>query len=133
MSTPRLMQLADYAQLAALWEPEGMESSREYLQAVLVRNPTTCFVIELDGRVVAAACGLFDGRRGVVQSVAVLPAERGKGYGKAVVLAVIAALKGLGTERIRLFVMKDNAQVMGFYEKMGFVVHDFVHYMGLRF
>jgi ribosomal protein S18 acetylase RimI-like enzyme len=130
--TIRLMRLEDHEQLAKLWEPEHMESGLEYLQAVLDRNPTTCFVKEIDGRIVGAACGLFDGRRGFIQSVAVLPEERGKGYGKAVVQAVIDALLELGTKRIRLFVLMDNAQVLPFYEQLGFVVHKHVLYMGLR-
>lgn len=128
----RLMRVTDHQQLANLWQPEGMESSLEYLQAILERNPSTCFVIEANGQIVAAACGLYDGRRGVVQSVAVLPAERGKGYGTTVVQAVVDALKAVGAKRIRLFVNKDNAQVVEFYRKLGFEVHDHVIYMGLN-
>ena len=128
----RVMQLDDHAQLERLWSAEGMESGREYLQAVLDRNPDTCFVIEENGRIVAAACGLYDGRRGFVQSVSVLPEERGKGYGKTVVRATVDALLRLGTKRIRLFVQKSKGTVPQFYEKLGFEIHDYVYYMGLR-
>jgi len=87
--------------------------------------------MEVEGRIVAAACGLYDGRRGVVQSVAVLPEEQGKGYGKVIVMAVVEALQQLGTSRIRLFVVKENTRALGFYEHLGFQIHDYVHYMGL--
>jgi N-acetylglutamate synthase len=130
--TIRLMRVEDHEQLAKLWEPEHMESSLEYLQVVLDRNPTTCFVKEVDGKIMGAACGLFDGRRGFIQSVAVLPEARGKGYGKEVVTAVKDALLALGTKRIRLFVFKENAKVLPFYEKMGFRIHDTAFYMSLH-
>ena len=128
----RLMQESDHVQLIRLWEPENMDTSADYLREVLRRNPTTCFVMEIDGRIVAAACGLYDGRRGVVQSVAVLPKERGKGYGTAIVNTVVEALQELGTRRIRLFVLTENTGAVAFYEHLGFKIHDFVHYMGLR-
>jgi ribosomal protein S18 acetylase RimI-like enzyme len=129
--TIRLMQESDHAQLMRLWQSENMETSADYLRAVLRRNPTTCFVMEIEGRIVAAACGLYDGRRGVLQSVAVLPEEQGKGYGRAIVEAVVTALQELGTRRIRLFVVKENTLALGFYEHLGFQIHDYVHYMGL--
>ncbi|HLA42874.1 MAG TPA: GNAT family N-acetyltransferase [Aggregatilineales bacterium] len=132
MTVIRVMQLEDHAQLEMLWRPEDMESSREYLQAVLGRNPDTCFVVEENGRILAAACGLYDGRRGFVQSVAVLPDERGKGYGSMVVRATVDALLRLGTKRIRLFVKKSNGTVPQFYEKLGFEIHDSTYYMGLK-
>ncbi len=129
--TLRLMLVDDHPQLVTLWQPEGMETRLSYLQAVLARNPQTCYVVEQEGRITAAACGLFDGRRGVLQSVAVLPAERGRGHGKLVVEAVIAALQEVGAERIRLFVLKENQNALGFYEKLGFQIHEDVFYMGL--
>jgi ribosomal protein S18 acetylase RimI-like enzyme len=129
--TIRLMQESDHAQLVRLWQSENMETSADYLRAVLRRNPTTCFVMEIEGCIVAAACGLYDGRRGVLQSVAVLPEEQGKGYGRAIVEAVVTALQELGTSRIRLFVVKENTRALGFYEHLGFQIHDYVHYMGL--
>lgn len=79
----------------------------------------------------AAACGLYDGRRGIIQSVAVLPHERGKGYGKAVVLRVIEALKQFEGVRIRLFVHADNHKALKFYEKLGFSRYENVLYLAL--
>jgi ribosomal protein S18 acetylase RimI-like enzyme len=129
--TIRLMRESDHELLAPLWEPENMVYSLDYLRAILHRNPTTCFVMEIDGHIVAAACGLYDGRRGVLQSVAVLPEERGKGYGTAIVREVVRALQELGTDRIRLFVVKENTRALTFYERLGFAVHDDTFYMGL--
>lgn len=128
----RLMQLSDYEQLIDLWKPNGMAYDFDYLETVLARNPTTCFVYEKEGRVVSAACGLWDGRRGTINSVATLPEEQGHGYATAVMEAVVEALLALGTTRIRLFVVKGNERVLPFYEKLGFEVIENAYYMGLK-
>lgn len=126
------MQQSDYLPLVALWEPEDMITDFDYLKAVLERNPTTCYVIEESGQIVAAACGLYDGRRGMLNSVAVLPEKRGLGYGRMVVGAVVEALHQVGANRIRLFVQKKNLGVLPFYNQLGFEVLDDVVYLGLK-
>jgi N-acetylglutamate synthase len=127
----RLMQLADHAQLCVMWEAEHMESSHDYLATILDRNPTTNFVYEEDNKILAAACGLYDGRRGMVQSVVVAPEARGKGYGKIVVTAVIEALLQFPISRVGLFVAEGNEAVFPFYEKLGFHVRYDATYMKL--
>lgn len=127
----RLMQLSDHPQLYPLWEAEHMESSREYLENILARNPTTNFVYEEDGKILAAACGLYDGRRGMLNSVVAAPEARGKGYGKIVVQAVVAALLQFPISRVGLFVAEGNESVIGFYEKIGFQVRTDATYMKL--
>jgi N-acetylglutamate synthase len=130
---PRIMQLSDHARLVPLWEPEGMITTFEYLQTVLTRNPATCYVIDDGTRILAAACGLYDGRRGTLQSVAVLPEVRSQGYGKQVVQACVDALLCLyPAARIRLFVQKHNTVVLPFYESLGFEILDDTFYMGLK-
>lgn len=125
----RLMTLDDYPELVHLWEPEGMTPDFPTFTKCLVRNPETCFVDEEAGRIVAAAMGLFDGRRGFIQSVVVRGDCRGRGLGAGIVRRTSEALKEAGADRIRLFVYKKNAKVLGFYEKLGFAVEDGVHYL----
>ncbi len=128
----RLMRLDDLEQLVALWQPNDMAHDFDYLETVLKRNPTSCFVYEKDGQIVSAACGLWDGRRGTINSVATLPEEQGQGYGTAVMQAVIEALLELGTTRVRLFVVKGNEEVLPFYEKLGFEMIEDAYYLGLK-
>lgn len=130
MSTIRLMQLSDHPQLVTLWKAEEMASDYDYLKAVLTRNPTTCLVIEEEGRIIAATCGLYNGRHGILSSVVVAESERGKGYGKQIVEATIEALQTMGNPRIRLFVYKENDKALAFYEKLGFYIKDDAHFMG---
>lgn len=128
----RPMQPKDYPQVSALWALDNGITDYDYFERITTRNPNTCLLMEDDtGRIVASATGLYDGRRGVLNSVIVLPEERGKGYGKAIVKACVEALQKEGTDRIRLFVLKENEQVVPFYEGLGFELHDHVIYMGL--
>jgi ribosomal protein S18 acetylase RimI-like enzyme len=126
----RLMQLSDHPQLEPLWQAEHMVSDYAYLQAVLEWNPSSCWVIEQDGQIIAAACGLYNGRHGILSSVVVHPSQRGQGYGAQIVQATIASLQALGKPRIRLFVAKTNEQVLPFYEHLGFYLKEDAHYMG---
>ena len=125
----RNMTLEDFPELAALWAPEGMDSSRDHYQRVLERNPDTCWVVEEGGEILAAALGLFDGRRGFVQSVVVRKDCRNRGLGAQVVRKTIESLRECGTDRIRLFVRKRNSGVLKFYEKLGFAVEEGCHYL----
>lgn len=123
------MTIGDYSQLKSLWVPEEMESDDNQLQRVLDRNPGTCWVIEDQGEILAASLGLYDGRRGFVQSVAVRKDRRHEGLGTEVVQKTIESLKDCGTKRIRLFVRKSNAEVLQFYKKLGFAVEEGCYYL----
>jgi len=51
-----------------------------------------------------------------------LPAQRGKGYGRAIVGAVVDVFNAMQVERIRLFVAEGNDEMIPFYENLGFSV-----------
>lgn len=125
----RLMTIDDYAELVRLWEPEGMTPDFPTFTKCLARNPETCFVDDEGGRIAAAAMGLYDGRRGFIQSVVVREDCRRRGLGARIVRRTAEALKGEGADRIRLFVYKKNSDVLGFYESLGFAVEEGVHYL----
>ncbi|MFP4321397.1 MAG: GNAT family N-acetyltransferase [Anaerolineales bacterium] len=129
----RPMQPQDYDALQHLWAPEGMDyMTRAGFERLIWRNPTSCLVIERAGMLLAGACGAYDGRRAIVQSVAVHPAERGHGYGQRIVRAVVDALWQLDPEaKIRLFVLKEKPELLAFYTRLGFEVRDDLIYMAL--
>jgi len=125
----RQMKMEDFPQLIGLWSPEGMETSPDHFRRVLERNPGTCWVIEEEGSILAVSLGLYDGRRGFVQSVVVRKDRRGEELGTLVVQKTVESLRLLGTDRIRLFVRKSNTEVLGFYEKLGFAVEEGCWYL----
>jgi len=73
-----------------------------------------------DGAVVAACMVGHDGHRGVVYYVAVDPAERGAGHGRAIMAAAEDWLKARGVWKLNLLVRAGNEAVQRFYEQLGF-------------
>jgi ribosomal protein S18 acetylase RimI-like enzyme len=88
-------------------------------------------VAEDGGRVVGTAMGGYDGHRGWIYSVAVLPERRRSGIGRALIRRLEAELVERGCLKVNLLVKRSNAGVVGFYEKLGFNVEDFIS-MGKR-
>ena len=88
-------------------------------------------VAEVDGRVVGTAMGGYDGHRGWIYSVAVLPEHQRSGIGSALIARLESALVERGCLKVNLLVKRSNAGVVGFYEKLGFHVEDFIS-MGKR-
>lgn len=83
------------------------------------------------GRVVGTVVAGFDGHRGWLYSLAVDPALRRQGTGRALVNAAIAALRARGCPKVNLQVLPENSAVTAFYEKLGFVTEERIS-MGRR-
>ena len=82
----------------------------------------------LDGRIVASVMVGHDGHRGVVYYLAVDPAFRKRGYGKAAVAAAEAWLRERGVWKINLMVRTDNEAAGRFYERLGYEVNPVTSY-----
>ncbi len=64
---------------------------------------------------------------GEVISIYLLPDYIGKGYGKILMDSVLSELKGLGYERVFLWVLEENIRARHFYEQYGFLpTNDFL-------
>ena len=118
----RPMTLADYGEVFALWrasEGIGLSAADEPagIGAYLERNPGMSFVAEAEGRVVGAVLGGHDGRRGYLHHLAVMPAWRHRGIGRALVDASLARLKAAGLQKCNLFLYRGNAAGRVFWEK----------------
>ncbi len=82
-------------------------------------------VVEVDGKVIGTSS--YGASRtpeyfgmGEVYSMYLLPEHMGKGYGKQLMMAVLAGLKAIGYDEIFLWVLEENVGARRFYEKMGF-------------
>lgn len=76
------------------------------------------------GRVIGSVMGGYDGHRGWVYSLAVLPGARGRGVGSELMRALECALEETGCLKINLQVEGGNAGVVEFYRKRGYRVED---------
>lgn len=120
----------DWAAVHDVWARcgPGVQFSRsdapEEIRKKLERDPDLFLVAEVEGQVVGAVMGGYDGRRGLVYHLAVVPEHRGAGLGAALMSAVEARLKAKGCLRCYLLVTRENAGVVDFYRQLGWGVMD---------
>ena len=125
-----LMTIEDYGAVYALWTSEkgvglrSLDDSKEGIAKFLMRNPKTCFTaIKNDEIVGSILCG-HDGRRAYIYHAMVKPNLRGQGIGKAMLDAVISALKSEGIHKAALVVYAHNELGNKFWQREGFTTRD---------
>lgn len=121
----REMKIADYTEVYRLWSNVGIElkksDERKEIQRMLDRNPKTCLVGEQEGQIIAAVIGGFDGRRGYIHHLAVLPSFQNQGYGSILLTKLLKKYKEIGVIKVHLFVQRNNKEVIDFYKNHGFI------------
>ena len=118
------MRLDDYDEVMNLWRStKGITTdasdSRQAIREYLVRNPGLSFVARENKRIVGAVLGGHDGRRGLLNHLAVAPEFRAKGTGRRLAESVLAALRQIGIPKCHLFVHADNVDALAFWNSVG--------------
>ena len=98
----------------------------EDIQRKLVFQPDLFFVALLDGKVVGSIMVGYEGHRGWMNYLAVLPEHQRRGYGRKLVEKAIDELKRLGCMKVNLQVRRSNVSVVEFYKHLGFKDDDVV-------
>jgi ribosomal protein S18 acetylase RimI-like enzyme len=83
-------------------------------------QPDLFFIALLDVGVVGSVMAGYEGHRGWLNYLAVLPEYQGQGYGTKLVEKAITELKNLGCLKANLEVRKNNSSVIDFYIHLGF-------------
>jgi ribosomal protein S18 acetylase RimI-like enzyme len=127
---------ADFAGVDALWRavfPDDPPWNRaeSAIPAKLAVQPELFLVAEADGAVVGTVMGGYDGHRGWVYAVAVLPSHRRLGIGASLMSAVESRLAALGCGKLNLQLRVGNHEAEAFYRRLGFEVEQRVS-MGKR-
>jgi len=91
----------------------------EGILTLLARDPDSLLLAEEDGRIVGTVVAAFDGWRGRIYRLAVEPAARGRGLGRALVAAAERRLRDLGARRIDALVMAEHDGAVAFWEAIG--------------
>jgi ribosomal protein S18 acetylase RimI-like enzyme len=109
---------------------ESWARRRAFYERLLARPGSFFLLAEHDGRLVGYAAVAVGGteaslevgeRVGSLESLSVLPEERGQGLGGRLMDAVFEELRRLGVEEISLAVMEGNDDAGRFYERLGLV------------
>ena len=116
---------ADVADVIALWQACGLTRPWNDPAADIAlarRGPNSAILIGRDGdAMIATAMVGHDGHRGWVYYVAVDPARREKGFGRAIMNAAEDWLRARGIEKLQLMVRGDNSKVRDFYGSLGYL------------
>ena len=135
--TVRPFQDQDEPAVVALWRavfPYG--PTRNDPLTIIARKhhvqPELFLIGEVGGSLVATVLAGYDGHRGWVYHVAVATIVRRRGYGRALMAAAEERLRALGCPKLNLQINRSNAEVVAFYESLGYAVEDRVS-MGKAF
>ena len=115
---------ANVADVIALWQACGLTRPWNDPAADIAlarRGPNSAILIGRDGgAMIATAMVGHDGHRGWVYYVAVDPARREKGFGRAIMNAAEDWLRQAGVAKLQLMVRRENARAGAFYQSIGY-------------
>lgn len=93
------------------------------IERKISRDPDLFWVAE-DDTVIGALMAGYDGVRGWLYHLAVVPGRRGEGAATALVNHAVSELEALGCPKVNLQVRRSNAGVATFYERLGWSEDD---------
>jgi ribosomal protein S18 acetylase RimI-like enzyme len=115
---------ADEPAVVALWERCGLtrpwNDPRKDIARKLAVQPELFLVGVEGGAVIASVMAGYDGHRGWVNYLAVAPERRRRGHGRLLMQRVETMLEGMGCPKVNMQVRADNAEVLAFYERLGY-------------
>jgi ribosomal protein S18 acetylase RimI-like enzyme len=115
---------ADERHVVELWRQcELLRTWCDPRQDIARNQQSACgrlFVAVADDQAVATVMVGYDGRRGWINYLAVAPAHRRKGLGRAMMHAAEHYLLTLGCPKVNLQVRDSNQGVLAFYSALGY-------------
>jgi ribosomal protein S18 acetylase RimI-like enzyme len=128
----RAATAADIDQVLAVWAEARSAAARtpddpDLVAGLLERDPGALLVAESDGRVVGVLIAGWDGWRGNVYRLAVLPDHRRQGIARRLVDAGHERLRALGAHRVTALVGGEEGAAHGLWRAVGYQRDEFVH------
>jgi len=115
----------DEREVVALWQECGLtrpwNDPHKDIARKLAVQPELFLVGVLKDNIVASVMAGYEGHRGWVNYLAVAPAFRGRGFGRAMMQHVELALTERGCPKLNLQVRKSNGEAIAFYRHLGYV------------
>lgn len=120
----REYQVKDEQQVIDLWYTCDLvvpwNNPKLDIERKLKVNPELFLVGEIEDKVIASVMGGYEGHRGWINYLAVLPDYRGNGYAQKIMIAIEQKLKTIGCPKINLQIRSNNETVIKFYESIGY-------------
>lgn len=131
----RQFESSDEETVIALWRLCNLVVPHNDPKSDIIRKqkvqPELFLVGLIKDNIVATIMAGYEGHRGWINYLAVVPERRYKGIGRAMVEETEKQLRKLGCPKINLQIRSSNKDVIKFYKKMGFSRDDVIS-MGKR-
>lgn len=101
--------------LTRLWNPPYQD-----IEHCLKNQTSTLFIAETDNQIIGTAMVGYDGHRGWLYYLAVLPEFQKQGIAKILYRHVEAWLKERDAPKLQILIRSENKAVMQFYKSLGF-------------
>jgi ribosomal protein S18 acetylase RimI-like enzyme len=118
---PAVVALWEQCHLTRPWNDPHKDIARK-----LKIQPELFLVGAENGAIVATVMAGYEGHRGWVNYLAVAPAFRGRGFGRALMDRVEQVLLGMGCPKVSLLIRSANADVVEFYRHIGYAQDEVV-------
>ncbi len=120
---------ADRSSVVALWEtvfpddPPHNAPSKVFDAKLAVQDDLLLVAVD-ENAVIGTTMAGYDGFRGWLNRVAVLPQHQRRGVATALVHHAMRQLRTAGCTKVNIQIRSTNAEVRGFYESLGFDVEE---------
>jgi len=126
----RSFKETDIENVVSLWKDCSLtvpwNDPEKDIQRKLGVQPDLFLVCEEKNRIIGSVMAGFDGHRGWLYYLAVLPEQREQKVGTALVGEAEDRLKKRGCPKVNLMVRTGNSTVIDFYRKLGYQVDEVV-------
>lgn len=126
----RHFNIEEKNEVIELWDKCGLlHPPNDPVKEIKIKTdfqPELFLVGEINNKIMATIMLGFEGRRGWINSLCVLPQYQSKGYGSELVKYGMQVLHNLGAPKINLLIRPTNTKVKAFYKKLGFEIEDAV-------
>jgi ribosomal protein S18 acetylase RimI-like enzyme len=117
-------RLADLEEVLAVWKRAdavpSVTDDIEGLRGLLDRDPEALLVAVEDDRIVGTMIAGFDGWRGLMYRLAVVPDRRREGIARSLVDAGEARLRALGARRAIAMIVREHDEAVALWEACGY-------------
>ena len=128
----RAATAADIDAVLSVWADARSAAARtpddpQAVESLLERDPGALLVAESGGQVVGALIAGWDGWRGNVYRLAVIPSHRRQGIARQLVEAGHDRLRAQGARRVTALVGGEEGAAHGLWRAVGYQRDEFVH------
>tara|TARA_B100001123_G_C14571283_1_gene734343 strand:+ start:70 stop:504 length:435 start_codon:yes stop_codon:yes gene_type:complete len=120
----RQFQINDETEVVELWKVCKLtvpwNNPRKDISRKMEISPELFLVGIIDYKIITTLMGGYDGHRGWINYLAVLPEFQKHGYGRQMVNYFEYKLREMGCPKINLQIRKGNDRVYEFYKKLGY-------------